>query len=233
MLLGKGVEGDHALPVAFEGGYRLRIPVAVAAGKRGTSFLGLLARLGRRDLRQQRPRLSLNPLRQVIEHVEDLVVPAALVRRLRPHLFGGAPDREAPVGHQQQRGPQTPIAQVAQDLQPGLRRLAVAGPHGQYLFAAITHGADDDQQGRLVLLQPGLDVDAIRPRVHQFGGRRDVALARSPAPPPTAPAAGQWTKPRGERRCPKAPAKPVRSHPETARAGRARATSGSPRGYGA
>ena len=32
---------------------------------------------------------------------------------------------------------------------------------------------------------------------------------------------------------PKTPAKPVRSHPETARAGRARAASGSPRGYGA
>ena len=96
------------------------------------------------------------------------MIPAALVRCLWPHLFGGAPDREAPVGHQQQRGPQTPIAQVAQDLQPGLRRLAVAGPHGQYLFPAITHGADDDQQGRLVLLQPGLDVDAIRPRIHQF-----------------------------------------------------------------
>ncbi len=130
--------------------------------------LSVLPCLGRGDLRQQGTRLGLLAFGQVVEDVDDRVIPAALLRRLRPYLVGSAPDRQAAVGHEQPRCAQTTIAQVTQQLQPGLGRLAITGLDGQHLLTAVAHGADDDQQGSLVLLQSGLDVDAIGPDVNQL-----------------------------------------------------------------
>ena len=77
MFFRKVVERDHALPVALEGFYRRRVSVSMAGNEGVASCLSLLLRLGVGDLRQQRPGLALRVLGQVVEDVDDLVIPIA------------------------------------------------------------------------------------------------------------------------------------------------------------
>ena len=96
------------------------------------------------------------------------MIPATLLRGLGPDLVHGAPDGQAAIGQHQARRRQAAVPKIAQHGSPRLGRLAVTGPHRQDLLAAVAPGADDDQQGRLVLLQPGLHVDAVGPGVDQL-----------------------------------------------------------------
>lgn len=87
----------------------------------------------------------------------------AALSSFAPDLVDGTPYGQGAIGHHQHR-----CAQITQDAQPRLGRLAMTRPHRQYLFASVAHGTEHDQQRHLVFLQPSLDVDAIRPGVDQL-----------------------------------------------------------------
>ena len=93
VILGEVVEGHHPLPVVLEYVHRFRIPRPVASGERLTGP----HRLGPARCVDHGPekilRLALLPLRQPVQHVPHLVVPAPLLARLRPYLPYCAPDR--------------------------------------------------------------------------------------------------------------------------------------------
>ena len=66
--------------------------------------------------------------------------------------------------------------QVKQQLAPVLRALARAvGEADKFLFA-LRRRANDDQNALLLLLEPGLQMDAVRPDINVTSGR-EIALA--------------------------------------------------------
>src|SRR5437867_3386203 len=86
VLTRKLVEGHHPLPVAIERAPRLGVAALRAPGlERSLLPLGFLAGLGVRNLREQTPRCRLLLERQLIEHVQEAVVPAPLLLRLREY----------------------------------------------------------------------------------------------------------------------------------------------------
>src|SRR5258708_4654632 len=93
--------------------------------------------------------------------------------RLRPHFDARLAEVERPVGDCELRHDrQTPPLEIEQQLLPGLRVLAVAvGKPAEFLLA-FGWGADDDEQTLRIILEPGLDVDAINPEVNiPLGGQ--------------------------------------------------------------
>jgi hypothetical protein len=93
------------------------------------------------------------------------VEPAALFCGPGEHLAQGAPEPQGAVPGGQDRGAHAAAGAVAQQVSPRLRRLPVPVRQGDELFAAISSDADHDQQAQLVLLQPDIHVDPIRPHV--------------------------------------------------------------------
>jgi len=83
MFFRKPIEGDHPVPVPLKGLDRL----GVGGGEQGVElrleeFTGLLG-LCVRHLTQDLPGLRLYPARQLIENVENLMVPTSLLFALR------------------------------------------------------------------------------------------------------------------------------------------------------
>jgi hypothetical protein len=95
--------------------------------------------------------------------------PAALFPGLREDLAQRAPEPQRPVAGRQHRGPHAAAGAVAQQVRPRLRGLPVPVRQGDELLAAIGADADHDQQAQLVLLQPDVHVDPVRPQVHVVG----------------------------------------------------------------
>jgi hypothetical protein len=103
------------------------------------------------------------------------VVPAALVARRRVDLAEGGPQPERAVADPQQRLVEATLAQVAQDVGPGVGALAIAEGHPEQLLAPIRTRADDHEQARVLGFQAGTEVDAVGPQVGEGALDRPVA----------------------------------------------------------
>src|SRR4030095_10189940 len=89
------IEAHHPVPVAIEGAPDLGLAALRAPRlERALLSLRLLPRLRVGDLREQAPRLGLSRERQLVEDVQEAVVPAPLLLRLREHRGQCAPDAE-------------------------------------------------------------------------------------------------------------------------------------------
>jgi hypothetical protein len=73
-----------------------------------------------------------------------------------------------PVGDQQPRSPQATALEVTEHGRPALGGLAIAALDRQHHLAPVPQRGDQHEHRRLVLLQPGLDVDPVRPQVHRL-----------------------------------------------------------------
>jgi hypothetical protein len=123
------------------------------------------------------PAPDVNTTPQVMAWIMDTVsmaagysVPAVVTVERRPETEATVTDR----GQGDLRN--APIAERAQDRQPGLRALAVALVHGEELLDAVSAYADDHQQGGLLAFEPGLEVDPVGVDVR-------VAAGEWPVPP--------------------------------------------------
>src|SRR5438128_1809683 len=83
--------------------------------------LGDLPRLGVRDLREQTPRFRLPFERQPVEHVQEAMIPAPLLLRLREHRGQRTPDPEVTIADHHLRRRQHAPGEVPQDRRPALR----------------------------------------------------------------------------------------------------------------
>ena len=128
--------------------------------------------------RVQRPlRLPLHALGQRRQYVLGLVHPAALLARAGEDLPERRPEAERPVADGQLGVAHAALAQLPQQLEPGLRVLAVAVLHGHEFLAAVGPDAHQHQAAEPVLLKAHVEVHAVRPAVA-------VADRGEAAPPP-------------------------------------------------
>ena len=105
------------------------------------------------------------------------MVPATLVPGARIDIVEGRPEPQGAVTHRQERRlDQATVTQPSQHLGPGDGALPVPLLHGQQLLLAVGTHPDDDQDGGLLPLLAGLQVQPV-------GEDVDVALAERPAPP--------------------------------------------------
>src|SRR5262249_22964593 len=88
-----------------------------------------------------------------------------------------SPDAQMAVANDQLRTVQAPLLQVPEDRRPGLGRFPAATLYGNDHLAPIPQSSHDNQDGCLVLLQTGLDVDAVHPQID------DSQVAQRTLPP--------------------------------------------------
>lgn len=90
-------------------------------------------------------------------------------------LGQGLPEAESSVADRQDGGAHPPTGAVAQQVRPGLARLAVAVlERGQFLVAIRAH-ADEDEYAGFGFLQADIEVDAGGPHIHVVD-LREVAV---------------------------------------------------------
>ena len=82
----------------------------------------------------------LQPFRQLVQDIGDLVHPAALLLRFWIDLAQGRPEAERAVGNGQFRRRQAPALEVTQESEPGFGGLPVAIFQGNDLFACRQSG---------------------------------------------------------------------------------------------
>src|SRR5262249_60738205 len=88
----------------------------------------LIAGLGVHHLVERGLHTELEPLRELVENVAELVEPVALLACLRPHVAHRRPEAEGPVAHGNDRRAHPPALQVAEDRLPALGALPAALP---------------------------------------------------------------------------------------------------------
>ena len=138
---------------------------AVLGRERLRRPLGMVPVLGLPDLGQCLLRAGLRGLRQRVEHVSDLVEPAALLLGLGEHLTHGLPEPQRTVAHGQDRGPHPAPLAVTQQVRPRLGALTEPVRQRDQLLGPVRADPDHHQQAHLVLLQTDLDVDPVDPHV--------------------------------------------------------------------
>src|SRR5206468_674456 len=160
------VERHHPLPVAIERARGLGM-AALRAPRLERSLLprGLLSGLGVRNSREQTPRFGLLLERQLVEEVQEAVIPASLLLRLREDGSQRAPDAEMPIADDHLRRRKSAPLEIAQDRRPALGRLAIAALDGEDDLPAVAQRGQHHEDRGLVLLEPGLDVHAVHPEV--------------------------------------------------------------------
>jgi len=102
---------------------------------------------------------------QLIQHVGDLVLPAALFLRFWKDAAQRRPEAEVAIADGQNGGGHAPSFEVSEDSSPRFGGLPLAIFQGDDLFPAIGQDADDHQTGQAVLLQANVEVDAVGPDV--------------------------------------------------------------------
>ena len=112
------------------------------------------------------------------------MVPAPLLAHRREDRPHGAPDPQVPVGDEQPGRSQPAALEVAEQRRPALRRLAIPALYREDDLPPIPECGDHDEHGRLVLLQPGLDVDPVRPHVDRLEVVQPPPLPRVVLPLP-------------------------------------------------
>ena len=120
------------------------------------------------DSTQHELGLVLLSLWKLGEHVYDLVVPAALLCRLRIDVAQSSPDAQVSVSNHQPRAAQAPALDVPEHLGPVLCGLPVSGNSAHHHLAPVAQGRHHHQYRRLLLLKTSLDVDSIHPHVDHF-----------------------------------------------------------------
>src|ERR687898_827139 len=151
------VEGHHPLPVALERTPDLSVPALRAPGlKRPLQPLGLLARRGVGDLREQTPRLGLARKRQLVEDIQQAMVPAPLLCGLGEDRGQRAPDAEMPVADHHLGRLESTLLEVAQERRPALGRFPIAALHGEDHLAAVAQGGQDHEVAALSFSRPAL-----------------------------------------------------------------------------
>src|SRR5437016_1307962 len=101
------IERHHPLPVALEDAPDFSMTALRAPRlERPLLALGVLARRGVRNLGKETARRGLLRARQLVEHVEDAMVPTPLLCGLGEHRGQGAPDPEMPIADDQLWRPQ-------------------------------------------------------------------------------------------------------------------------------
>jgi hypothetical protein len=104
--------------------------------------------------------------RQLVEDVGGLVHPAALLARLRPHLAERLPEAERAIGDGQLRRDRQPAPlQIEQQGAPVVGALARAVGEADELLLTLRGRADDDEDALGIILQAGLQMDAVGPHV--------------------------------------------------------------------
>lgn len=106
----------------------------------------------------------MHALRQRRQHVLVLVHPATLLARAGKDLPERRPEAERAITDSQ-FGARMPRAQVPQQIEPGLRVLAVAVHNGHEFLAAVGTHPDQHQAAQPVLLEAHVEVHAVRPEV--------------------------------------------------------------------
>src|SRR5438094_236184 len=101
------IERHHPPPVALEDAPDFSMTALRAPRlERPLLALGVLARRGVRNLGKETARRGLLRARQLVEHVEDAMVPTPLLCGLGEHRGQGAPDPEMPIADDQLWRPQ-------------------------------------------------------------------------------------------------------------------------------
>jgi hypothetical protein len=85
------------------------------------------------------------------------------VLRLREHGGQRAPDPEVAVADHELRRLEAAPLEIPQDRGPVLRRFPVSALHGEDHLLPVAQRRQDDQDRRLVPLEPGLHVHAVDP----------------------------------------------------------------------
>ena len=101
----------------------------------------------RRVHRRQHVGLLLE--RHGIDHVAQLVIPAALFCRVRPYLRYGTPQPQGAIRDHARGHTQATRRHVAEDLRPALGRFAMPTLDRQHDFAAVGQAGDQHEQRRL------------------------------------------------------------------------------------
>jgi hypothetical protein len=117
---------------------------------------GLFARRRVRNLREQTPRFGPAFERQLVEDVQEAMVPAPLLLRLGEHRRQRPPDPEMSVADHELRRLEAAPLEIPQDRRPALRRFAIATLDGEDDLLPGAPRGQDDEDRRLVLLEPGL-----------------------------------------------------------------------------
>ncbi len=98
--------------------------------------------------------------------------PAALLAGLAVDLAERCPETERPVAHGQlRRNRQPPTFEIQEQFKPGLCALPVAVAQAYDILVADLVGADDHQQALPVMIEAGLEVDAVGPEIDIAPGR--------------------------------------------------------------
>ena len=118
------------------------------------------------DLGKRRLRAGLGGLGQRVEHVGDLVEPAALFSGLGEHVAQRGPEPERTVTDREHRSAHPAARAAAEQIGPGLGGLALTVIERDQLLGAIRADTDDDQQAHVVLGKPDPEVDPVGPHIH-------------------------------------------------------------------
>jgi hypothetical protein len=188
VLGGEVEEGEQRLAIldqAGDGPIVLRRVLGREGGER---------RLGRRsvgrqpDLPQVLPSIGLQRLRQLVQNIDRLVDPTALVPGGREHLLQRFPEAERTVTDRQ-LGCDGQAAGLEPDQQfpPALCALTGADLKADQLLLALWRGTDDHQHAFGLGLHSGLQVDAVGPDVDVAPGRQVALLPALVLALPVAP----------------------------------------------
>ena len=117
-------------------------------------------------------RFALKALGQLVEHVGGLVNPTALLAGLAVDLAERRPEAECAVAHGEFRwNLQPPTFEIQEQFQPGLCALPVAVTQAYDILVAHLVGPDDHQKALPVMIEAGLEVDAVDPEIDIAPGR--------------------------------------------------------------
>ena len=165
------IKGKQCVAVLGEavGGFLVFQPVAFNEGVEG--FHGLGPRLGHPDLLQCTLGFGLLALRQLAQDIRRFVNPAALLSRRRPNLAERLPETQPSVGNRELRcGRQAATLQIEQQLAPVLRAFPCPIREANQLLLSFRRRTDEDEDALLLVFEPRLQIDAVRPDIDVTAG---------------------------------------------------------------
>src|SRR5439155_24242362 len=121
-------------------------------------FLSLrrLARLGIRDLREQTPGFGSAPERQLVEHIDQAMVPTALLLASGNTAASAPQIPRCPSPITRFGAPRPAALEIAQDRTPAFGRLAAITLDGENHRLPVAQRRQNDEDRGLIFLDPGL-----------------------------------------------------------------------------
>src|SRR5690554_3111571 len=121
--------------------------------------------------------VGLNRLRRLVEHVEDLVLPAALMTGRWKDLLERFPETERAVADSNPRHDRKATSlQVDEQFTPALRTFAHDDLEADQFLPTFRRRAYEDQHASGIVLHARLKINAISPDVDIVAGRQVAAL---------------------------------------------------------